>query len=449
MGFAQRDGVLIKRAETAIETKNYPGALRILDAILAKQPKNAAALTQKARVLFFQGKSEAALALADDAIAADPSISVAYNLRGLLKGRLGRDINDALADFDRAIELDAKNHKAWMNRGSLYWDAGKTDRAMADTNRAIELDRNFAPAYGLRSFIYLQQTKLITDPTYALAKADAEKALSLDPKLWRPLVVRGYLKLDKRDKPGALADFLAAYEASGSSPELDNIFLRKDFGGIDDKALAKVYKSMLTRFKARYEKDMSIRKNLDQVDSLYRAIPKTIRSTYFGIEDSYEGYLKSLLASHPNDLCANLEYLGQQYRGIDSKEEVLKQFEAEVTRLLAVNYPKAYRSCAAELASRSAQAHFRIASQYWTSPNFDEHVDKSIAWAKKANSIIYQYANENLARLGELIDRLAKERKENFIETPANRKVFQKKFERFISQKGRISIARVTVPADF
>ena len=48
--------------------------------------------------------------------------------------------DEALADFNRAIELDPEDAWALAGRGETYWAMGRYDQALADYDRAIELD---------------------------------------------------------------------------------------------------------------------------------------------------------------------------------------------------------------------------------------------------------------------------------------------------------------------
>ena len=49
----------------------------------------------------------------------------------------------ALADFDRAIELDDKDTSYLSSRGHIYCLMGKYPEALADFDRAIELDETY------------------------------------------------------------------------------------------------------------------------------------------------------------------------------------------------------------------------------------------------------------------------------------------------------------------
>jgi tetratricopeptide (TPR) repeat protein len=48
--------------------------------------------------------------------------------------------DEALADFNRALELDPKDVWALAGRGKTYRKMGRYDEALADYDRALELD---------------------------------------------------------------------------------------------------------------------------------------------------------------------------------------------------------------------------------------------------------------------------------------------------------------------
>ena len=53
----------------------------------------------------------------------------------------------ALADYDRAIELDPDLAQAYYNRGNTYAELQEHAAALADYDRATELDPDLAQAY--------------------------------------------------------------------------------------------------------------------------------------------------------------------------------------------------------------------------------------------------------------------------------------------------------------
>ena len=64
---------------------------------------------------------------------------VGYLVRGARYVAKGR-YDQALADYDRAIELSPDHASGFMGRGNTYYAMGRYDQALADYDRAIELD---------------------------------------------------------------------------------------------------------------------------------------------------------------------------------------------------------------------------------------------------------------------------------------------------------------------
>ena len=79
----------------------------------------------------------------------------------------------ALADYNKAIELNEQYAIAYYNRGLLYDDQQKYDLALSDYNKAIEIDPLYALAFTNRS----ESKENIGDIKGACA--DAKKAFSL------------------------------------------------------------------------------------------------------------------------------------------------------------------------------------------------------------------------------------------------------------------------------
>ena len=77
----------------------------------------------------------------DKAIELDPKLAVAYNNRGWAYNEIGQ-WNLAIIDLDKAIELNPELAWAYNNRGNTYFDKGKIDNAIADWNKVIEVSTN-------------------------------------------------------------------------------------------------------------------------------------------------------------------------------------------------------------------------------------------------------------------------------------------------------------------
>jgi tetratricopeptide (TPR) repeat protein len=49
-------------------------------------------------------------------------------------------LEQAISDFNKALEIDPKSAVAYYNRGLFYFRAGQIDRAQADLKKAAKLD---------------------------------------------------------------------------------------------------------------------------------------------------------------------------------------------------------------------------------------------------------------------------------------------------------------------
>ncbi len=93
-----------------------------------------------------------ALADYNKAIELNPNYAFAYNNRGVVK-RTNGDLDGALADENKAIGLDPNIAEAWYNRGFLKRLTGDLDGALADETKAIELKPDFAQAWYNRGLV--------------------------------------------------------------------------------------------------------------------------------------------------------------------------------------------------------------------------------------------------------------------------------------------------------
>ncbi len=157
------------------------------------------------------------------------------------------EIEKALNDYNKAIELDSNYVGGYSNRAQLYFNTGKTDLALADCNKAIALNSNSAGCYYNRGFIYstiidkkdaaiADYTKAITldsnyemawlnrgllysgNGKYDLAIADFTKAIRIDPDYAEAYVDRGIAHFNNGEKDLAIMDFSKAININPSVP---------------------------------------------------------------------------------------------------------------------------------------------------------------------------------------------------------------------------------------
>src|SRR5205823_1178232 len=122
------------------------------------------------------GDLDGALADFNRAIELNPKDDAPYYNRAQAR-RLKNDTAGAIADYTRAIELGSTNPAAYNNRGNARAENNDRDGAIADYTRAIELKPDYARAYYNRAVT--KQAK----GDAAGAKADFKTAEKLDPEL--------------------------------------------------------------------------------------------------------------------------------------------------------------------------------------------------------------------------------------------------------------------------
>jgi len=93
------------------------------------------------------GNNQAAIRYFGKAIALDPGHSGAHFLpRRFLRPNLG-NYTRAVADINRAIEMEPRNGLYYYGRGRTYLLSGEKDRAMQDFRKAADLGDEDAQAY--------------------------------------------------------------------------------------------------------------------------------------------------------------------------------------------------------------------------------------------------------------------------------------------------------------
>ena len=93
-----------------------------------------------------------AAALRDPASA--PRLSYAWVCRATARGATA-DLNGALADWERALELEPRRAASWCERSGVRRRKGQLDRAESDADEALKIDAKLALAYVRRAQVEL------------------------------------------------------------------------------------------------------------------------------------------------------------------------------------------------------------------------------------------------------------------------------------------------------
>jgi tetratricopeptide (TPR) repeat protein len=120
------------------------------------------------------GRYEEAIASYDRAIEIDPNHSNAHNNRGVSLDKLGR-YEEAITSCDRAIEIEPNHSNAHHNHGVSLNNLGRYEEAIASYDRAIEIDPNHSNTHNDRGI------SLDNLGRYEEAIASYDRAIEIDP----------------------------------------------------------------------------------------------------------------------------------------------------------------------------------------------------------------------------------------------------------------------------
>ncbi len=115
----------------------------------------AVALNQHGLELGNRGRFAEALAAFDKALELEPSFALARNNQGWTLGSLGR-FAEALVAVNQALELDPTLVLAWSNKGWVHYNLRQWDEALTAFDRALAIDKTHALAWK-NKFNLLQQ----------------------------------------------------------------------------------------------------------------------------------------------------------------------------------------------------------------------------------------------------------------------------------------------------
>jgi tetratricopeptide (TPR) repeat protein len=127
---------------------------------------------QGSKYSVFHDDYDQAIANFNKALELDPNYAPAYYNRGIAF-RKKEDYDSAIADFTQAIRLDSNYADAYNGRGIVYSYKGEYNKAIVDYSQAIRLNADFEFAYTNRASAYIkisEYDKAISDYTQAIIR---------------------------------------------------------------------------------------------------------------------------------------------------------------------------------------------------------------------------------------------------------------------------------------
>jgi tetratricopeptide (TPR) repeat protein len=113
----------------------------------------------------FQNDLDRAIEDYNKAIQLNPNLAEAYYNRGVAYDDKGQ-YNEAIKDFDEAIRINPNLVEAYCNRGVAYYAKGQYNEAIKDFDEAIRINPNLAEAYYNRGNAYTYKGQYMVYPDF-------------------------------------------------------------------------------------------------------------------------------------------------------------------------------------------------------------------------------------------------------------------------------------------
>jgi tetratricopeptide (TPR) repeat protein len=220
--------------------------------------------------------------------------------RGIEKAKDG-DLDGALADFNRAIELNPKDDAGYYNRAQAKWLKNDTAGAIADYTKAIDLGSTNPAAYNNRGNARAENK----DRDGAIA--DYTRAIELKPDYAGAYYNRAVVKNAKGDEAGAAADFKHAQELDPELVSKESVADSSSHGAAANSGAAGTTVSLLDgKLKidtppdfSREPDDPAHPKRIAKFSGPAEgAWGEVLRGTHGLTPDKLEGYLKTRVAEY-------------------------------------------------------------------------------------------------------------------------------------------------------
>lgn len=199
--YYQRGLAYAVKGDYKLAASDHAEAIRISSNQLGSHLKRAEALAAL-------GQTKETLAAYDEAVARFPNNLVVYNDRGKFRRSSG-DLDGAISDFARCLQIDPKFAVGYVNRGVSLADQNSPQAAEGDYTEALKLKPDPVTtgiAYRLRGAARLAQGNAQE------AVRDFDAALKLNPQDATLYEERGFAAFFQKNFSAAVSDFAKALQ---------------------------------------------------------------------------------------------------------------------------------------------------------------------------------------------------------------------------------------------
>ena len=260
-------------AEEYRRENNFQSALNHYRRALQIDPNNFWSLYQMGLCHMLDGQPAAAVAAYTVCISLRPEEAICYVSRGTAYGDINQT-DDALADLEKAQQLDPNFWAVFLNRGAVHLARKEFPQAEADFRKAIEMRPQLAGPHHNLSLVYEAQQR------YAECEAEATAAIAIDQGYFKAYSTRAVSRLRLNRPSDALADFMKVIELdqnpSKQAEAWKQIGLIHHRANRSGEALAAYDKSLLANesdadtHRLRAETLLALNRDQDAVDAFGR-----------------------------------------------------------------------------------------------------------------------------------------------------------------------------------
>ncbi|MGB9720405.1 MAG: tetratricopeptide repeat protein [bacterium] len=154
--------------------KIWKDSITLWTDVLRKYPNSDLAYNNRGNAYNLLGQYDNAMSDFNRAIEFNPSLELSYFNRGTIYERLGL-YDKAIADFTNALKIQPNFVMGYVDRGAIYTKVGEYDKAYNDLIHALQLKSNLPEAYYNLGVLYFKLNN------YNLAIENYKRALDLDP----------------------------------------------------------------------------------------------------------------------------------------------------------------------------------------------------------------------------------------------------------------------------
>ena len=280
--------------------------------------------SQKGIEYFQNDLLDKAIAEFNKAIEIDPKEAKNYFMRGFVYQKKG-NFELAISDYNKVVEINPKNINAYLNRGSAYDQKGDPEKAISDYSLVIGLSPDNATAYYNRGLAFNKMGN------FDQGIPDFTKAIEINPNFANAYINRGMGYFNKGILGQAMSDYA---EALRIDPSIATAYLNTEIGVINkDNAKEYLYKMDSAGSKVKLEPAVEPEKggidiygdsheeNPKEHEQIVDAIIKTEPKAVFHVGDMISQQTNTRAWEETLRIISKLQAVTEFYPAIGNRDE--------------------------------------------------------------------------------------------------------------------------------